>query len=126
MATPPQLDKHQLAGLDDRERGFSRPVEFESVERGYRAVLRYERVVIATDSFPSQDIALQTLIQTLQSRGFRQLKTQRSFQDGHYLGSQQLWVEYEDPHIGSAPGGVWSRIIGLIGWGRGYRQGRNK
>lgn len=126
MATSPQLDKHQLAGLDDRERGFNRPVEFESVEQGYRAVLRYERVVIATDSFPSQDIALHTLVQILQSRGFRQLKTQRSFRDGRYLGSQQLWVEYEDPHIGSVPGGLWSRILGMIGWGRGYRQGRNK
>ena len=123
---PSQLDKHQLAGLDDRERGFSRPVEFESVEQGCRAVLRYERLVIATESFPSQDIALQTLIQTLQSRGFRQLKTQRSFRNGHYLGSQQLWVEYKDPEIGSVPGGAWSRFIGLIGWGRGYRQGRNK
>jgi len=126
MATPPQLDKHQLAGLDDRERGFSRPVEFESVEQGYRAVLRYERLVIATDSYPSQDIALQTLVQILQSRGFRQLKTQRSFRDGHYLGSQQLWVEYDDLQVGSVPGGVWSHIIGLIGWRRWYRQGRNK
>ncbi len=33
-----ELDKHQLAGLDNRERGFSRPVEFERVEEGYRAI----------------------------------------------------------------------------------------
>lgn len=91
------LDKHQLAGLDDRERGFSRPVGFERVGEGYRAVLRYETVRFATDIHPTQDDALTVLIQTLQAQGYRQLKTQRSFRDGVYLGSQELWVEYPDP-----------------------------
>ncbi|MBX3307618.1 MAG: hypothetical protein KF751_16365 [Nitrospira sp.] len=91
------FDKHQLAGLDDRERGFSRPVEFEQAGEGYRAVLRYEAVRVATEVHPSQDDALTVLIQTLQAQGYRQLKTQRSFRNGVYLGSQELWVEYPDP-----------------------------
>lgn len=91
------LDKHQLAGLDDRERGFSRPVEFERVREGYRAVLRYETVRITTEEYSTQDDALTILIQTLHTQGYRQLKTQRSFRDGVYLGSQELWVEYPDP-----------------------------
>ncbi|WP_413936026.1 hypothetical protein [Nitrospira sp. BLG_1] len=91
------FDKHQLAGLDDRERGFSRPVEFEQAGEGYRAVLRYEAVRIATEVHPSQDHALTVLIQTLQAQGYRQLKTQLSFRNGVYLGSQELWVEYPDP-----------------------------
>ncbi len=91
------LDKHQLAGLDNRERGFSRPVEFELVGEGYRAILRYEAVRITTEGHPTQDEALTILIQTLHAQGYRQLKTQRSFCKGVYLGSQELWVEYPDP-----------------------------
>lgn len=90
-------DKHQLAGLDDRERGFNRPVELERAGDSYRAVLRYETVHVATEPHQTQDSALLTLIQILQSRGYRQLKTQKSFRNGVYLGSQELWVEYPDP-----------------------------
>lgn len=90
-------DKYQLAGLDDRERGFNRPVELEPAGEGYRAVLRYETVRVTTDMHSSQEEALTILIQTLHDRGYRQLKTQRSFRDGLYLGSQELWVEYPDP-----------------------------
>ncbi|OQW34718.1 MAG: hypothetical protein A4E19_17515 [Nitrospira sp. SG-bin1] len=91
------FDKHQLAGSDDRERGFSRPVEFERAEDGYRAILRYETVRIVTETRPTQDEALTVLIQSLHVQGYRQLKTQRSFRNGVYLGSQELWVEYPDP-----------------------------
>ena len=91
------LDKHQLAGLDDRERGFSRPVEFEREGEGYRAILRYEDLRAMTEAHPTQHEALTILIHTLQAQGYRQLKTQMSFRDGVYLGSQELWVEYPDP-----------------------------
>lgn len=91
------LDKHQLAGLDDRERGFSRPVEFEHAGEGYRAILRYETVRVTTEIHLTQDDALTILIQTLHTQGYRQLKTQMSFRNGVYLGSQELWIEYPDP-----------------------------
>lgn len=91
------LDKHQLAGLDNRERGFSRPVEFERVGEGYRAILRYETVRVTTETCPTQDEALTSLIHTLHAQGYRQLKTQMSFRNGVYLGSQELWMEYPDP-----------------------------
>ena len=92
-----ELDKHQLAGLDARERGFSRPVEFERVGNDYRAILRYESVRVTTEPHPTQDYALAELIQALHRQGYRQLKTQKSFRNGMYLGSQELWVEYPDP-----------------------------
>ncbi len=91
------LDRHQLAGLDERERGFSRPVEFELVGEGYRAVLRYEKVRVTTEIQPTQDEALTSLIHALHAQGYRQLKTQMNFRNGVYLGSQELWVEYPDP-----------------------------
>jgi len=37
------------------------------------------------------------LIHTLQSEGYRQLRSQMSFRNGVYLGSQEMWVEYPDP-----------------------------
>ncbi|MGC4098701.1 MAG: hypothetical protein QM706_16430 [Nitrospira sp.] len=109
------LDKYQLAGLDDRDRGFSRPVEFESVGEGYRAILRYETVRVMTEAHPTQDDALVVLIQTLHDQGYHQLKTQRSFRDGVYLGSQELWVEYPDPpQAEPEQPGVWGKVLSWL------------
>ena len=105
------LDKHQLAGLDARERGFSRPVVFQRVEEGYRAILRYETVLCEVGPYPTQDEALRTLIQKLQSDGYRQLRSQMSFCNGVYLGSQELWVEYPDPVPEPEPLGFMERLM---------------
>lgn len=91
------LDKYRLAGLDERERGFSRPVEFERAGEYYRAILRYESTCVVTEPHAKQDVALLVLVQTLQVHGYRQLRTQMSFRHGTYLGSQESWVEYPDP-----------------------------
>lgn len=105
------LDKHQLSGLDSRERGFSRPVGFVRAGEGYQAILRYETVHITTEVQPSQDDALNVLIRTLHDQGYRQLKTQRSFRNGVYLGSQELWVEYPDPpQAEPEPSGFFHKI----------------
>jgi hypothetical protein len=111
-------DKHQLAGLDERERGFSRPIELERAGESYRAVLRYEAVRVATEPLQTQDAALMAMIQVLQSRGYRQLKTQKSFSNGVYLGSQELWVEYPDPSVAEPDrSGLLARVLS---W---FRQG---
>lgn len=107
-----RFDKHQLAGLDDRERGFSRPVELERAENHYRAILRYEAVRVSTEPAPTQDQALLTLIEMLQAQGYRQLRTQMSFHNGVYLGSQELWVEYPDPpQPAPEPSGFVARLV---------------
>ena len=105
------LDKHQLAGFDSRERGFSRPVVFEQIENGYRAILRYETVLQETTPQPTQDDALRMLIHTLQSEGYRQLRSQMSFRNGVYLGSQEMWVEYPDPAPEPEPAGFMTRLL---------------
>lgn len=109
-----RFDKHQLAGLDARERGFSRPVLFVQVGEGYRAILRYETTLRETEPHSSQDAALNSLIQALQSQGYRQLRTQISFRNGIYLGSQELWVEYPDPAPAPEPLGFIARILSLF------------
>ena len=106
------LDKYRLAGLDDRERGFSRPVEFQRAGAGYQAILRYESTCVITEPHPKQDAALLGLIQTLQGKGYRQLRTQLSFHGDAYLGAQAPWVEYADlPEAIQHSPGVLRRIL---------------
>jgi hypothetical protein len=107
-----RFDQHQLAGLDHRERGFSRAVAFERAGDHYRAMLRYETARVSTEPAPTQDQALRALIQLLQAQGYRQLRTQMSFRNGVYLGSQEQWVEYPDPpQAAPAPSGLIARLL---------------
>ena len=90
-------EKHQLAGLDTRERGFSRPVVFEQADGGYQALLRYETMRVVTTAYDTPGAALEELICTLQGQGYSQLRSQLSAREGTYLGSQEPWIEYPDP-----------------------------
>ena len=107
-------DRFQLAGLDDRQRGFSRPVDFEQVEGQYRARLRYESTQIVSAPSATEEAALLVLIHELQAQGYRQLKTQLSFRNGTYLGSQEHWIEYADP----TPVQGWGPLAKILNWYR--------
>jgi hypothetical protein len=104
-------EKHQLAGLDPFERGFSRPVVFDQAGGGYQATLRYEttRVVTAVQATPGA--ALEELIRTLQGQGYSQLRSQLSVRAGTYLGSQESWIEYPDPARGTEQQGGWLKRL---------------
>jgi hypothetical protein len=110
MAEPDE--RHQLAGLDERDRGFNRPVEIHRGPAGWQASLRYETAVISSEPCAAQAEALPSLVALLQRRGYRQLKTQLSFQGGSYQGSRHEWVEYPDPEAEAAGAGrlrAWVR-----------------
>ncbi len=92
-----QVEKHQLAGLDERERGFSRPVVFKRVDAGHQAILQYETTCVVTTAQPTPGAALEELIRMLQEQGYSQLRSQLSVREGTYLGSQEPWIEYPDP-----------------------------
>jgi hypothetical protein len=91
------IEKHQLAGLDERERGFNRQVEIDRRAGTYRATFRYETTVVATERQGAQAAALTELVVMLHARGYQQLRSRLSFQGGNYLGSQEAWIEYPDP-----------------------------
>ena len=101
------MDKHQLAGIDERERGFCRPVEFEQAGGGVRAILRYETLRVTTEARDTEATALEELIRTLQSQGYSQLRSQLSVRNGLYLGSQEPWIEYPDPVRKLEQSGGW-------------------
>jgi hypothetical protein len=106
------VEKHQVAGLDERERGFNRLVEIGLAEGGYQARLRYETTLVTTDRCETGTAALSELIRLLHARGYRQLRSQLSFLDDRYLGSQEQWIEYPDPEL---PVGLHRAASGWLG-----------
>jgi hypothetical protein len=108
-------EKHQLAGVDTRERGFSRPVVFERIDGGYQAILRYETTRVVTMAQDTPGAALAELVRTLQKQGYSQLRSQLSVLEGAYLGSQEPWIEYPDPERPpETPDGLLSRLFGWM------------
>lgn len=107
------IEKHQLAGFDDRERGFNRPVECEAGGAGFRAVLRYEQTRVAAEHPASAVEALNELVRILHRQGYRELRSQLSFKNGVYLGSQEPWVQYPDPVPEPVPG-LWENLVHWI------------
>jgi hypothetical protein len=104
-------EKHQLAGFDARERGFSRPIVFEQADGGYQAILRYETTRVVTTAQATPGAALEELIRTLQGQGYSQLRSQLSVREGTYLGSQEPWVEYPDPARDTEKEGGWLKRL---------------
>ena len=108
------VEKHQLAGFDDRTRGFNRVVEVRQVEQAYRAVLNYEAQHITADVSESGRAALDALIRQLHTDGFTQLRSQLSFRGTEYLGSREPWIEYPDP-ARPRSAGMLARWFGWMG-----------
>jgi len=104
-------EKHQLAGFDARERGFSRPVVYEPADGGYQAILRYETARVVTTAQATPGAALEELIRTLQGQGYSQLRSQLSVRQGAYLGSQEPWIEYPDPACDTEQEGGWLKRL---------------
>ena len=104
-------EKHQLAGFDERERGFSRPVVYDQADGGYQAILRYETMYVVTTAQATPGAALEELIRTLQGQGYSQLRSQLSVRQGAYLGSQEPWIEYPDPPRATEQEGGWVKRL---------------
>ena len=107
-------EKHLLAGVDERERGFSRAVEIERREGVFRATFRYEALVLESAGAESAAAALTEMVRLLQERGYRQLRTRLTFLGGAYLGSQELWIEYPDPERPPEAAGGLSGLVRRI------------
>jgi hypothetical protein len=110
-------EKYQIAGLDERERGFNRLAELKRIEGRYRAFWQYERAVVTTAAYERASDALDELIRLLQARGYTQLRTRVCFRGESYLGTQEMWVEHDDP----APPepGFLRKLLGRVRQGLG-------
>jgi hypothetical protein len=113
------VEKHQLAGLDDLERGFNRVVELERIDGACRATLRYETTLVVTNGCEAAADALAELIRLLHARGFQQLRSQLSFRENNYFGNREPWIEYPDPeHSVRSPGSLLARLFGWLQHGK--------
>jgi hypothetical protein len=110
-------EKYQIAGLDERERGFNRLAELERIEGRYRACWHYERAVVITAAYETASDALDELIRLLQARGYTQLRTRVCFRGESYLGTQELWIEHGDP--APAEQGFLQKLLGRVRQGLG-------
>src|SRR5881397_1917833 len=90
-------EKHLLAGLDERTRGFTRIVSVEQQAETFRASLQYETLLAVSADADSPAAALADLVRKLHGRGYTQLRSRLTFAGGTYLGTQEQWVEYADP-----------------------------
>ena len=90
------VEKYQIAGVDERERGFNRIAELERVGGRYRALWHYESAVVTTSTRESASDAIAELIHLLQAGGYTQLRTRVCFRGQAYLGTQEMWVEHLD------------------------------
>ena len=104
-------------GLDDQQRGFSRQVDIEDAEGQCRASLRYEKFFLATEPRATSEAALLDLIQALQERGYRQLRSRLSFRGKEYFGSLEAWIEYPDIAEPERPRRGLARTLGQF-WNR--------
>ncbi len=88
---------YEIAGLDDRGRGFNRPVEMKVSNGTFQAVFRYERFLLETEPDVTEPAAINRLITQLQDRGYTQLRSRLQFRGEAYLGNQEPWEEHPDP-----------------------------
>ena len=112
------VEKHQVAGLDEKERGFNRQIDVERIDGGYRAVLRYEQTVVETAACDTSLQTVHELIRILRDRRFTQLRSRLNFKGAAYLGTQEPWIEYPDHNAPAEflEGPVPEQLARRTGW----------
>ena len=112
------VEKHQVAGLDEKERGFNRQIDVERVDDGYRAILRYEQTLVEATACETSVHAVDELVRVLRDRGYTQLRSRLNFKGAAYLGTQEPWIEYPDPNAPpeSFEGTMPEQLARRTGW----------
>ena len=93
--TPP--NKYQIAGVDERDRGFNRHAEIQELAGQYQAIFRYETFLLKAEPQDTEQAAMMMLVEQLHERGYTQLRTRLLFRGEEYLGNQEIWAEHPDP-----------------------------
>jgi hypothetical protein len=111
------VEKYQIAGLDERLRGFSRLLEMEALGERRRAVFRYEQILVETPACETSREALDDIVRLLRERGYSQLRVRLDFRGDTYLGTQEPWLDYPDPEgTGPAHAQVSEQLARRSGW----------
>ena len=114
--TDTACETHQLAGMDDRQRGFNRVVQLDCQNNSYRAAFYYEKTWVRSEPADTTTAALAVLVHALRSKGYRQLRSRLSFRGETYLPNQEPWIEYPDPDQPSLRlTQLWGALRGFLG-----------
>ena len=116
MNRHPGSNTYQIAGLDDRSRGFTRQATVTFLNHRYQAVFLYERFRMVAEHDKSEPAVIHQLVRQLHESGYRELRTRLHFRGKEYLGTQELWEEHPDP----ANRFFWNK---LVSWMRTLGQG---
>src|SRR2546427_12352566 len=87
-------EKHLLAGLDERARGFTRIASVEQQAETFRASLRYETLLAVSADADSPAAALDDLVRKNYGRGLTQLRSHLAVARGPYVWPDRRWVGY--------------------------------
>ena len=102
----------------EKERGFNRQIDVERIDGGYRASLRYEQTLVETSACETPVQTVDELVRRLQDRGYAQLRSRLNFKGEAYLGTQEPWIEYPDPHAPAedSEGPMPEQLARRTGW----------
>ena len=112
------VEKYQVAGLDEKQRGFNRQIDVELTDGGYRAILRYEQTLVETAVCETTGQSADELVRMLRERGYTQLRSRLNFKGAAYLGTQEPWIEYPDLTVPaeSYEGTTHEQLARRTGW----------
>ena len=107
MSEHPDSNTYQIAGLDDRSRGFNRQATVTFLNDHYQAIFLYEKFRMVAENEESETAAVHGLIRRLHETGYRELRSRLHFRGRDYLGNQELWEEHADPETQN----LWHRLV---------------
>jgi hypothetical protein len=112
------VEKYQVAGLDEKQRGFNRQIDVELTDGGYHAILRYEQTLVETAVCETTGQSADELVRMLRERGYTQLRSRLNFKGAAYLGTQEPWIEYPDLTVPaeSYEGTTHEQLARRTGW----------
>lgn len=97
MEPSSEPNTYQVAGVDERDRGFSRQAEMRHLDGQYQAIFRYEKFLLKVEPQATEQAAIALLIAQLHERSYTQLRSRVHFRGEQYLGNQEIWDEHPDP-----------------------------
>lgn len=91
------VERHQIEGNDPSDRYFNRSILVSRVPQGYVGKVMYEALTVEGASQPTIAGAVASVVQKLQTLGFRHMRTRPNFKGRRYLAEKETWTDYADP-----------------------------
>ena len=91
------VEKHQMEGVDQSDRYFSRALLVSRTGTGYSGNILYEAIIVQGGSHSTIGAAVREVVEKLQGMGFVRLRTRANFRGTRYLAEKETWIDYPEP-----------------------------